>query len=147
MVRVKERHLLVSVRLIDEAEGPPTVSAIHQSIRDAVHKHVSGLSSSIADGDAAAASIRTKHYSPQAQVVMVRVPLPESQRVREAIGMVKASQQRRVHLSIIRAFGNAVLARRALARRLHDALRGCEEAKSRKRLRTTLEQLAEAQKR
>lgn len=157
MVRSRERHLLVAIDDLggDAAAAAPgsskppalTLSDVHASIRDSVHRHVSGVSGSISDGDAAAASLQTKHYAPQARLVMVRVPHNQSTRVREAIGLVKLSKQRSVRLQVVRAFGNATLARRYLAQRIEMELRKCNDECTDRRLRDTLVGLAELQKR
>lgn len=167
MVRTKERHLLVAVDDLgaeasvaatapsaDPAIRAPSVSIqslslsdVHQSIRDAVHRHVSGLSGNLADGHTAAASVQTKHYSPEARLVMVRVPLAHSRPVRDAIGLVKLSRQRSVKMSVVRAFGNAMIARRALARQLEMVRRQSTDDRAQKRLRQVLEALDELQRR
>ena len=153
MVRTKERHLLVAIEVLDAVYGSgPSytvpLSEVHKSIRDAVHRHVNGLSGP-SDADAAASSLQTKFYSPHAQAVLVRVPLVQYRRVREAVGLVKFAHKRPVKLSVARAFGNALLARRELARRLESSLRACPvtDAKGKKRIRSTLDSIEELQRR
>jgi RNase P/RNase MRP subunit POP5 len=154
MVRTKERYLLVTIDDVGaaaaaEASAPvPALnhSDVQASIRDSVHRHVSGISGNGADGNAAVASVQTQHYSPQAQLVMVRVPLAQSRRVREAIELVKVARQRSVRMTVARAFGNARLARREVMRRLVAELRRQQGKSDVKRLRDTLQQLVELQK-
>ena len=157
VLRTKERHLLVHIDDLGSAAAasastsatsvPLSLSDVHHTIRDAVHRHVSGVTSNTAAGDAAAQSLQTKHYAPHAQLVMVRVPLAQSRGVREAIRLVKLSKQRPVQMSVIRAFGNAVVARRELARRLEAALHNSTDGKAQKRIRSTLDTLLEFHKR
>ena len=154
MVQTKERYLLVTIDDVGaaaaaEASAPvPALnhSDVQASIRDSVHRHVRGISGNGADGNAAVASVQTQHYSPQAQLVMVRVPLAQSRRVREAIELVKVARQRSVRMTVARAFGNARLARREVMRRLVAALRRQQGKSDVKRLRDTLQQLVELQK-
>lgn len=146
MVRAKERHLLVTVEVLDASEILLNVSGLHEGIRDAVHRHASGVGGSHSNGDAAIASLQTKHYAPHAQLALVRVPLSQCKHVRQAIDLVKFAQQRPVRLSVVRAFGNAVLARRELARRLEETLRISSDARVHQRLRSTLQSIEELQR-
>ena len=76
----------------------------------------------------------------------MRVPLAQSRRVREAIELVKVARQRSVRMTVLRAFGNARLARREVMRRLVAELRRHQGKSDVKRLRDTLQQLVELQK-
>ena len=91
--------------------------------------------------------MQTQHYSPHARLCMVRVTLAQSRELRESIERIRFIQQRRVQVRIVRASGNARLARREFARRLEEVLQTATDGKARKALRTLLGTLADLQKR
>ena len=76
---------------------------------------------------------------------LVRVPLAHSRMARAAIGKLQFVRSTAVRLGVLRAFGSATCARRALARRLEEATAGAD-GRARKAMQETLDMLAELQR-
>ena len=132
MVRKKERHLLVRVELLEcdgvgggggGGEGPH-LSALHASIREVALRRLEAAN----DVASLKASLQTRFYVPCAQACLVRVPLRFSTAVRASIPHVRFAHRHSLRLTVLRAYGNVVLARRALARRIDQSLEDVPEA-------------------
>ena len=140
----------MTVELLDDASKHLPHSALHQSITTAAMQGHSSQENSTGATEGSAEPpplLQTRHYSPQAQLCLVRVSHAQSRQISEAIGSVRYVHQRPVRLKVVRAFGNARLARRELARQLEDALRNAIDRRARKALDAILYQIAELQRR
>ena len=157
MVRVKERHLLVSVDVLDSDASLIQTSELHSSIRAAWIRHLDAHAAfKAADsgqprGDTKQPppqqQLQTRLYSPHAGLCMLHIGLSHSQALRECVERIKFARQRPVRMKVIKMSGNAVLARRAYARRLEESLRKCVDQKGQKAMRSSLAQLEEAMRR
>ena len=134
---------MIAVEPMDGGSSSVPFSALQLGFREAA----AGQEAKSTDAATQKIVMQTQHYSPHARLCMVRVSLAQSRELRESIERMRFIQQRRVQLKIVRAFGNARLARRDFARRLEEVLQTATDGKARKALRTLLGALADLQKR
>ena len=142
----KERLLLVTVQRTDDSGGSsdgsllPKTSLVH-AIRAAGVRQL-GADPDADDAEATSAAAHVRFYAPDAHACLVRVPLARSRLFRAAIPRVRFVNQQPVRLTVVRAFGNVVLARRALAALIERQL-ALADGTGQARMRRLLSELSE----
>ena len=136
MVARKERTLLIQVESLDDEPSPPS-SALHNELREAIRR--AGISND---------PMHPRHYSREARLCSVRIPRASTSDVSTAIKSIRYVGRWPVRLSVVRAFGNERLARRAFAARCEDVLSGslADNPEGQRAVRELLEKLVDLQR-
>ena len=154
----RERHLLLSIELLDDASRPIKSDAIVGEVQEALAKQQEREKQQHEKEHAEKKKqqppptpphLQVRHYSVHMGICLMRTPFSDSARVRAIIPTLRFVSTRPVRMTVLRVFGSATRARRDLALRLEKeewliAQRG--DTRPAKEIRTLLGQLAELQK-
>ena len=166
----RERHLLLSIVLLDDASNGVKSDAIVAAVNDALAKRRAAAAADNEKGRKGASGssanekkkttrkqpppppppLQVRHYSAHSGLCLMRSAFAESAEVRAVAPEIRFVNMRPVRMEVTRAFGSATCARRKLAQHLEElawaaAQRGDQRAA--KEMGMLCSQLAELQKR